>query len=219
MKKMIFQFLLDLKQNNSRDWFEENKATYEKAKEEAATIFDAIYNELIKMDEFGKFRMYRIYRDVRFSKDKTPYKNHFSAIYMRNQPHNRGSFYVHLEPGNSFVGGGFFSPEKEDLLRIRQAIELEDDLEQILKDKQLKKELSGLIGEAVKTAPKGFDKEHPRIELLRHKQFILRKPFNDDEVFSEDFTQKVCKAYKVMQPFFFYMTDVLTTNANGESII
>lgn len=219
MKNDLFQFLLDLEQNNNRDWFEENKAAFEKAKSEAATIFDAIYKELIKIDEFGKFRMYRIYRDVRFSKDKTPYKNHFGAIYMRHQPHNRGSFYVHLEPGNTFVGGGFWSPEKEDLFRIRQAIELEDELELILKDTLFKKELGSLFGETVKTAPKGFDKNHPRIELIRHKQFILKKSFKDDEVFKEDFKQKVSSAYKVMQPFFLYLTDVLTTDANGESIV
>ncbi|MCO5259389.1 MAG: DUF2461 domain-containing protein [Crocinitomicaceae bacterium] len=214
----LFNYLNTLKQNNNREWFDANKRDYEKAKNEATSIFDAINLELSKIDDFGKYRIYRIYRDVRFSLDKTPYKNHFGAIYMRKQPNNRGSFYVHLEPDNSFVGGGFWSPEKDDLLKIRQAIAIEDDLEIILNDKILKKELGGLLGEAVKTAPKGFDKNHSRIALIRQKQFLLKKSFTDKEVMADDFTKKVIETYKTMHPFFLYMTDVLTTDANGEPL-
>jgi uncharacterized protein (TIGR02453 family) len=171
------------------------------------------------LDEFSKFKMFRINRDVRFSTDKSPYKNNFGAIFMRLQPHNRGSFYVHLEPGKSFIGGGFWEPSKDDLLRIRQGIEMEDDLQTILNEPKLKKELKGLFGEALKTAPKGFDKEHPRINLLRYKQFLLKKDFDNASVFKPDFENQVIDIYKIMQPFFMYMTDVLTTDANGESIL
>lgn len=219
MQLSTFEFLTALKQNNNREWFSDNKETYEKAKERAATFFEAVYRELVKVDAIGKYRMYRIYRDVRFSKDKTPYKNHFSAVFMRAQPHNRGSFYIHLEPGNSFIGGGFWNPEKEDLLRIRESIVLEDDLEKILNNAQLKATFGILKGETLKTAPKGFDKEHERIELIRYKQFILTKPFSDKDVFSDSFIPDIVKVYSVLQPFFNYMTDVLTTDANGESII
>lgn len=219
MQLSTFEFLTALKQNNNREWFSDNKETYEKAKERAATFFEAVYRELVKVDAIGKYRMYRIYRDVRFSKDKTPYKNHFSAVFMRAQPYNRGSFYVHLEPGNSFVGGGFWNPEKEDLQRIRERIVLEDDLGKILNNAQLKATFGILKGETLKTAPKGFDKEHERIELIRYKQFILTKPFSDKDVFSDSFILDIVKVYSVLQPFFNYMTDVLTTDANGESII
>ncbi len=219
MQLSTFDFLTALKKNNNREWFSDNKVTYEKAKEQVSRLFDAINEELSKIDEIGKYRMYRIYRDVRFSKDKLPYKNHLSGIFMRKQPQNRGGFYVHLEPGNSFIGGGFWSPEKEDLLRIRESIALEDDLEGILNDPKLKIAFGALKGDAVKTAPKGFDKEHERIELIRHKQFILTQSFNDKEVFSEDFIPQIVAAYKILLPFFYYMTDVLTTDANGESIL
>ena len=215
---MFFDFLSRLQANNNREWFEANKKQYEQAKSEAAQIFERIYAELIQLDAFEKLKMYSIYRDVRFSHDKTPYKNHFSAIFMRRQPHNRGSFYVHLEPNNSFIGAGFWGPEKEDLLRIRQAIEIEDDLKNILKQKELTTSFGAMMGEAVKSAPKGFDKEHPRIHLIRHKQFIFKKSFADNWALQPDFAQQVAADYRILQPFFQYMTDVLTTDANGEPL-
>lgn len=219
MNPSIFKFLSDLQNNNNREWFAENKKIYEEAKKQANLFFESIASDLAKIDEFSKLKMYRIFRDVRFSADKSPYKNHFGAIFMRLQPHNRGSFYVHLEPGNTFVGGGFWDPNKDDLQRIREAIEIEDDLETILNESKLKKEMGGLFGDTLKTAPKGFDKTHERIELIRYKQFILKKDFKDQSVFEADFKDQVIDVYKTMQPFFMYMTDVLTTNANGESIL
>lgn len=219
MNPIIFEFLAALEQNNNREWFTENKAVYEKVKDEVYAFFESVANELAQIDEFSKFKMYRIYRDVRFSADKSPYKNHFGAIFMRLQPHNRGSFYVHLEPNKTFVGGGFWNPNKEDLQRIRQGIAIEDDLEIILNEPKLKKEFGGLFGETVKTAPKGFDKEHPRIDLIRYKQFLLKKDFDTKAVFSATFKQQVVDSYKTMQPFFQYMTDVLTTDENGELIV
>lgn len=219
MDPSIFKFLKDLKANNDREWFADNKTEFEKAKQKADELFKAIQFELMKVDEFNPVKMYRIYRDVRFSKDKVPFKTNFGAIFMRKQPYNRGSFYVQLEPGHSFVGGGFWSPEKEDLLRIRKAIEIEDELELILEDKQLKSEFGGLYGEALKTAPKGFDKEHPRVDLLKYKQFLLTKDFDDKRVLASTFVEDVVKSYNTMRPFFMYMTDVLTTDENGESII
>ena len=98
-------------------------------------------------------------------------------------------------------------------------IEIEDDFESILNEPKLKKEFGGLFGESLKTAPKGFDKEHPRIEMIRYKQFLLKKDFDNKAVFQPDFKDQVVEGYKTMEPFFRYMTDVLTTDANGESII
>lgn len=219
MHSSVFEFLTALQKNNNREWFAENKELYEKAKDEAYSFFESIAEELSQLDEFGKFKMYRIYRDVRFSTDKSPYKNHFGAIFMRRQPHNRGSFYVHLEPENSFIGGGFWNPNKDDLQRIRQGIEMEDELEMILNEPKLKKEFGGLFGESVKTAPKGFDKEHSRIDLIRYKQFLLKKDFDNKTVFSPSFNEQVIDGYNTMQPFFLYLTDVLTTDANGASIL
>src|SRR5690554_4665964 len=120
MDKKTLQFLDDLRKNNNRDWFNENKERFLQEKDKSLLFFSQVARLLDKEDEFNSLKMYRIYRDIRISKDKTPYKNHFSAVYLRKQPFNRGSFYIHIEPNNSFVGGGFWNPSKEDLLRIRK---------------------------------------------------------------------------------------------------
>lgn len=215
----IYNFLNDLKRNNNREWFNENKDRYELAREEANAIFSSIAEELNRIDDFSPYKLYRIYRDVRFSKDKTPYKGHFAALFSRRQPNNRGSFYLQLKPEGSMIGGGFWSPNKEDLLSIRKAIEMEDELKTILNNKELKALVGSMDGEQLKTVPQGFDINHPRIELLRYKQFLLRRPLTDEEVFSTEFKDMVVKTYQTMQPFFEYMTDVLTTDENGESLI
>lgn len=218
MKNDFFAFLNELEKNNNRPWFQANKEEFEMAKAEADQIFRAIDRGLKERDEFQDYKFYRIYRDIRFSKDKTPYKNHFSAIFQRKQPQNRGSFYVHLQPGNSFVGGGFWGPEREDLVRIRKAIEMEDDLEKILQQKAFQKNFGELKGDQLKNVPKDFEKDHPRGELLKFKQYLLMKNYSDQEVKQGNFVQNILKDYELMRPFFLYMTDVLTTNENGESL-
>ena len=215
----IFQFLDELRLNNNREWFTLHKSLYEEAKNEADIIFEDVYNELSAIEVLQPLKRYRIYRDVRFSKDKTPYKTHFSAYTGRNKPTNRGGFYMHVEKGNCFIGAGFWAPEKDDLLRIRQSIAGSDRLEEILNNKQLVKNFGHLFGEELKTAPKGFPKDHPRIELLRKKQFLLIKKFSDEAVLSTEFPLEVAKVYEILIPFYDYMTEVLTLNENGEFIL
>ena len=215
----LFDFLSQLEHNNNREWFAENKPEYEEAKKEADLIFDQVFNALSDVEVLQPLKKYRIYRDVRFSLDKTPYKTHFSAFVGRKKPKDRGGFYIHFENGNCFIGGGFWGPEKDDLLRIRKAIDASSDLENLLKEKKLKDTFDELYGEELKTAPKGFPKDHPRIELLRKKQFLFIKKFTDQEILKPDFPEKVKQAYQILLPFYHYMTEVLTTNENGESII
>ncbi len=219
MKALLFQFLNELKKNNNREWFADHKSDYELAKKEADLIFDDVYNEISLIEPLQPLKKYRIYRDIRFSQDKTPYKTHFSAYTGRMQPTNRGGFYIHFENGNCFIGAGFWAPDKDDLLRIRQAIAQSNELEIILKEKKLIQNFGELIGDELKTAPKGFAKDHPQIALLRKKQFLLLKKFKDDAILKADFPLKVAEAYQVLLPFFDYMTEALTTNENGESII
>ena len=218
MQIAVFHFLSDLAQNNDRDWFQAQKSTYEAVKNTAQAFYDALNERLSAVDDIEKYRMYRIYRDVRFSKDKTPYKTHFGGIYKRRQPQNRGSFYVHIEPGNSFVAAGFWEPNKDDLLRIRKAIQREDDLAVILSQPEIIAAFGGLHGEQVKTTPKDFDKTHPRIDLIRHKQFMLLRHFTNEEVLDETFMDKVVETYGLMRPFLNYMTEVLTLDENGSPL-
>jgi len=214
--QQVLDFIKKLEKNNNREWFVENKKSFEEAKEIAAGLFNAVYNELKPSDHLEPLKIYRIYRDVRFSADKTPYKNHFSMYMSRSQPDYRGGYYLHIEPGKSFIGIGFFDPNKEDLLRIRKEIELDDELETILKSKDIKATFGNLEGNEVKTAPKGFDKTHERIALLKKKQFLLMHKFTDKEVLSPDFYKEAANVFKKSRPFVDYMTDVLLTNLNGE---
>lgn len=218
MEKQVLDFLKNLAKNNNREWFGENKATFEKAKNNALLDFNLIHEELRQTDFLEPMKMYRIYRDIRFSGDKTPYKTHFSMYIGRQKPDYRGGYYLHIEPGNSFIGIGFFNPEKEDLLRIRKEIELDNELEDILNTKDIKTTFGSLTGDEVKTAPKGFDKNHERIHLIKKKQFLLIHKLKDEEVLSQDFSKKAVAVFKKSRPFVDYMTDVLLTNLNGERI-
>lgn len=214
----ITNFLKQLEKNNNRDWFNTHKNEFNTAKAEADLIFNAIYQELSKKEELEPLNIYRIYRDVRFSNDKTPYKIHFSAQSGRKKPHNRGGYYFHIQPNHNFIGIGFWGPERDDLLRIRKDIEVSDELEKILQSKTLIKEFGEMQGEEVKSAPKGFSKDHERIALLRKKQYLFIKNFTDEEVLAEDFPKKVAKSIQVLQPFLNYMTEVLTTDENGQPL-
>ena len=222
ISESTFQFLKDLHKNNNRDWFADEKPRYQKALKNAKEVFAEIHNNLQLHDEIEKSKMMRIYRDVRFSKDKTPYKPHFANSYSRLGKELRGGYFLRIRPGESFLAGGFWEPNKDDLFRIRKEIEMDaTEIREILEDKNYKKHFGGKFesfGE-LKTAPRGFDKEHPDVDLLRKKGFIAVKNFTDDEVLATDFVDKVDESYKALRPFFNLFSDILTTNLNGESII
>lgn len=225
IKASNLKFLKDLKKNNNRDWFTENKKRYQSEHEEIISFADAL---LAKMNEHdvietptGKKSLFRIYRDVRFSKDKSPYKTHWAGGFKRATAARRGGYYFHIQPGGqSFIGGGFWSPNKEDLQRIREEISTDaSELREILSDPTFIKMFKELQGEQLKTAPKGFDKDDPNIDLLRYKQFIFGRNITDEELLSSDFVDIANDTFKAMRPFFDFMSDVLTTDSNGESII
>ncbi|MGM9479277.1 DUF2461 domain-containing protein [Pedobacter sp. GSP4] len=215
-----FDFLKALKQNNDREWFNDHKEWYQ---EELVHVISFAQNLLNLMNvhdvietSSGKKSLYRIYRDTRFSTDKTPYKNHWSGSFKRAGKHRRGGYYFHIEPGNSFVAGGFFGPSPQDLKLIRENIAFDaQPMREILNDKTFVSTFESLKGEHLKTAPKGFDGDHQDIDLLRYKQFLLVSHFSDEEVLSTDYLNKCNQAFKNMRPFFDYMSEILTTDANG----
>ena len=218
------KFLKTLAKNNDRDWFNADKDTYLKAHENIIAFADALLAEMNKHDrietESGKKSLFRIYRDVRFSKDKTPYSTHWSGGFQRATKKLRGGYYFRIEPGNSFLAGGFWGPEPDDLKRIRQDIDLNyKEWKKLLANKTLTSTFGGIMGEQVNSAPRGYTKDHPAINLLRYKQFILKYEFKDKEVCSPDFVKKASDIYKKMRPFLDYMSEVLTTDGNGVSII
>ncbi|MFQ3297036.1 MAG: hypothetical protein ACI9JT_001114 [Polaribacter sp.] len=221
-EKSTFKYLQDLQKNNNRDWFANEKETYLKAQQNAKEVFAAIHLNLQKHDEIEKSKLMRIYRDVRFSKDKTPYKAHFANSYTRLGKELRGGYFLRIRPDASFLAGGFWEPSKEDLFRIRKEIELDaSEIKGILEDEKYKKYFGGKFESfsELKTAPRGFDKGHPDVNLLRKKGFIASRSFTDKEVLSPIFAEEVDNSFKALRPFFNLFSDILTTNLNGESVI
>ena len=214
------EFLKLLKKNNNRDWFNANKDRYLKEHENIIAFADALLFEMNKHDvienQSGKKSLHRIYKDTRFSKDKTPYKSNWSGGFQRATKSRRGGYYFHIEAGNTFVAGGFWGPEPKDLKRIRDEFASDPaPLRKILKNKKIADIFGKLEGEQIKTTPKGYDASSPAIDLLRFKQFYVMKKFTDKEVLSENFPKQMSDAFKAMRPFFDYMSEVLTTDLNG----
>jgi len=213
-------FFKDLDTNNNREWFTEHKLEFKKLETEVKEFYNSILEALQKHDDVDKLKMFRIYRDVRFSKDKTPYKTHFGGSFHRKKPFLRGGYYLHIAPGGSFIATGFWEPVKEDLFRIRKEFEIDDtEIRTIIENKKFKDIWGEFVGDEVKTAPKGFNKEHPAINLIRKKQFIFVKKYSDKEVLSPDFLNNLHKAFKAVRPYFDYMSEVLTTDLNGVSLV
>jgi uncharacterized protein (TIGR02453 family) len=220
VRRSGFDFLQALKKNNHRDWFNGNKDRYQQEQEQIELFAGALLRELNKHDEIetpsGKKSLHRIYRDIRFSSDKTPYKTNWSGNFKRATKLRRGGYYFHLEPGNSYIAGGFWGPNPQDLKRIRDEIAFDAaPLRKILKSKSFIATFGTLKGEQVKTAPKGFDAAHEAIDLLRYKQYLLIRHFSDKEVLSDQFLAVASQTFKNMRPFFDYMSEVLTTDTNG----
>lgn len=219
--KNTLAFLSDLKKNNTREWFHSNKSTYDSAKQEFNSLMTALADELNRTDVLEDKKIFRINRDIRFSKDKSPYKSNLSGFFSRAGAQRRGGYYISIEPnGKTVVGGGFYAPEKEDLLRIRKEFEMDaTQIEKITSDKNFIHHFGELRGERLKSAPRDFDKNHPNIHWINMKQFYAFREFTDKEVTSKTFLSEATNAFLAIRPFFDFMSDVLTTDLNGESIL
>lgn len=205
----ILKFLKSLSKNNNRDWFEKNKPVYLECKGMFDDFLASLLKEVTKFDKSmaaldPRKLAFRIYRDVRFSKDKRPYKVNMGAGFspagkMIQEP----GYYIHIEPGNkSFVAGGMYMPDPAHLSKIRQEIDYNfKSFEKILKEKKFKSMFGELDDfDKLKTAPKGYPKDHPHLELLKHKSYIVSHYFTDKEVMDKGFTKKVAEACKTLKP-------------------
>ena len=205
----ILKFLSALKKHNDRTWFEKNKEQYLLAKDNFEIFITRFLNELIKFNpELAglnpKKLPFRIYRDVRFSKDKSPYKINMGAgISPGGKMMQEAGYYIHVEPGRCFIAGGMYMPDTDNLKKIRQEIDYNGDkLEKIFKDKTFKKWYQGFDDfDKMKTAPKGYAKDHPRLDWIKHRTFIVSHPFSDTEVKDKKFLKKLVDASKAMKPF------------------
>ena len=210
ISKHSLEFLRDLKTNNNRDWFLENKKRYEEFKKDYHQLIQA-FLEIMKPQDSNlellevKNCKFRINRDIRFSKNKSPYKTHLGIWMNTNQGNNNGpGYYIHIEKGGSFIAAGMYSPESDDLKKIRKEIAFfHEDLEAILKDKNFKKFYSGLErteSNSLKNGPKDFDKEHPAIEFLKLKSFVAIHKIADGALFNENFVKATAEKLIVLKP-------------------
>lgn len=205
-----FQFLAELKANNNREWFQDHKPRYESAKDEFIGFVDHLIERITEFDpsvghHSAKGCVFRIYRDVRFSKDKSPYKTHFGAhitsAIKRSDIHSRAGYYLHLSPGDSMLAGGAYVPKGAWLKNIRQSIDLNgDELRAILAEKDFIKYFGELEGERLKRAPKGYEVDHPEIELLRYKSFLATHRMDDTQVLHTDFLDHAADVYQALFP-------------------
>tara|TARA_B100000767_G_C19689547_1_gene503351 strand:+ start:69 stop:731 length:663 start_codon:yes stop_codon:yes gene_type:complete len=220
MNKEILSFLKELKSNNNRDWFEINKTRFLNIKNDIELISSKMVYEINSHDSIESSKIFRIYRDVRFSKNKTPYKTNLGISFKRSSPNLRGGYYFHIKPNESFIACGFFRPNKADLLRIRKELEIDSvEFREILNKKTIKNNWGDIDGDPLKSCPRGFLKNSPNIDLIRMKRFIFFKKYSNDSVLSSNFVEKISFDFKMMRPFLDYMSMVLTTDLNGISVV
>ena len=209
-------FLKNLKSNNNKDWFEKNKPVYLDVKADFEVVVEKIIKGIAKFDKKispdmkGKDCTFRIYKDVRFSKDKTPYKSNMGAsINPGGKKSLLAGYYLHIEPGASFLAGGVYMPEPEILTAIRQEIDYNPEpLLKILKSASFKKFFKGLDeDDKLKTAPKGFEKDHPHLELLKNKHFIVSHYISDKQLTDKNMEATVIAGFKAMHPFLEYLRE------------
>ena len=216
----LFTFFTALSKNNNREWFTEHKSEFKVLEAQVKVFGNTLSERLNVHDSIDRFKLFRIYRDVRFSKDKTPFKTHFGLTWHRTKPALRGGYYLHLAPNNNFLACGFWDPNPADLMRIRKEWELDAaSFREVVDSPDFKNVWGSLQGNTLKTAPRGFDKQHPDVDLLRYKQLIFSISFTNKEVASPDFMDTVQYALQNARPFVDYMSEVLTTDLNGESLL
>lgn len=215
----LLPYLAQLKANNHKEWFLANKPTYEQERNLFKQFAHTVFQGMQAFDQLEDLNIFRIYRDVRFSRNKTPYKTHFSFSMSRATRLRRGGYYLHIEPGGSFIGGGFWAPEPADLRHIRKELAADPhSLRTILADPTFIDLFGTMQGEQLKGVPQGYAKEHPAADLLRFKQYLVIRNFSDEEVLQSSFFEEAQRTFLGMHPFFNYMSEVLSTDENGEPL-
>ena len=219
--KEALQFLEDLVANNNTEWMHANKKRYENFKKDYHQYIASVLAEMKPLDRTlepleVKNCTFRINRDIRFSKDKSPYKTNIGIWFTQNKnSKNSPGYYIHFEKGRSFIAGGVWCPEPEELKKIRKEIEFfHDDLEKIVADKTFKKEFKGMTHDdnnSLKNAPKGFDPSHPAIEFLKLKSYTASQKV-DDKIFTEpDFSKKIAQKLIALKPMNDFLKRALET--------
>jgi uncharacterized protein (TIGR02453 family) len=209
------KFLSGLKKNNNKDWFDKHRVQYEAARIDFSNFIQLLIDELQQLDPTitglsSRDCMFRINRDIRFSKDKRPYKSNFGASIKRGgRKSGFAGYYFHCEPGQSFAGGGLWMPEAAQLKKLRQEIDYNwEEFQQIIKEKSFKKTFGDLyLGDELRlsTMPKGYEKDNPAAAYLKLKCFIAETTFADEELTRSGLHKKTIVAFKALQPLLHFI--------------
>lgn len=223
IKKETLSFFKELGQNNNKPWFEKNKSHYTAAQEDYLSFFEMLLPEIRKIDTIYekdlKKYAHRIHRDVRFSKDKSPYKDHISGVIDRAPDNKKCPLYIHIQAGSSFIGGGVYQPSPDLLKKVRQEIDYNgSEFNKIINKKSFLNLFGKLDGTPLfaKTTtdklvrpPKGYTDDNPNIELIKLKQYIIHRHFDDDTVCSKNLIKEIVVSYKEALPFFEFLDTVV----------
>ncbi|MCX2478789.1 DUF2461 domain-containing protein [Pedobacter sp. MC2016-15] len=205
IKRETLAFLTELVDNNNREWFAEHKERYETAKADVLAFIAELIPVLSAIDPETQTEpkkcLMRIYRDIRFSKNKSPYKNNY-GISFSIKGSKGPEYYLHLQPGKSFFAGGYWMPEAADLKNIREEIDYNtSEFLEIIEAKGFTSLYTLSTEDSLKKAPKGYDPSHPQIELLKLKSYIASFPISDEELFKPSIVNHLKKAFEGIYPF------------------
>ena len=217
LKKETLNFIRDVAENNNREWFAANKDVYETAKADVLELVATLIPELAKVDPLlsaeadPKKSLLRIYRDVRFSKNKDPYKNNFGIWFSaKSKGGNEPGYYLHIQPGKGFLAGGYWMPEAAHLKLIRQEIDYNiGDFKEIINDNDFKKSFKLGVDNALKNAPKGYDPADPNIEFLKLKSFEATTKISDEEFLKPNLVNKLISSFKTIQPLVAFLRNAI----------
>ena len=206
--QLILDFLANLEKNNHRDWMDENKNQYLEARKVFDKVITQLINEIASFDPAirglsPKDCIFRLNRDIRFSKNKSPYKTNFGAFMTEGgRKGSNAGYYLHLQPGDrSFLAGGMYMPDSDALKKVRQEIDYNaSELKKIVTESAFKNYFGQVTGDRLKTAPKGYSPDHPNIEFLKLKSYIVMHQVHDSEVIQPDFINNTADIFKALHP-------------------
>jgi len=214
--KEILSFLSSLQKNNTREWMESNKSQYLSSKKQFEDIISSLIDNIAAFDPHitgadPKKCIFRLHRDIRFSKDKRPYKDNMGGFVNKDGRKGMdGGYYIHIQPGQSMLAGGIYMPPPDILKKIRQEIDYNPEgLINFMNSKDYKDYFGSFEGERLKKAPKGYDPDHPNIELLKLKYYIIVHRINDAELIKPEFQEYASQVFKTMLPLNNYLRTAL----------
>lgn len=220
ISEATMRFLADLRANNSREWFTANKPRYETANAEFHAFVDSVIERVALFDPdmarcSAKNAVFRIYRDVRFSRDKSPYKPHFGALLSpvaeKSRMHTQAGYYIHLEPGAVMLAGGAYQPDGPWLRAIREKIaSAPTKWNEIIGEREFRRVFGAIEGESLKKVPAGFAADHPLADTLKLKSFIASYKPPDEIVVKPDFARRAAKIFEIMAPLARYLNAART---------